>query len=160
MELVGERFPRLSHLGLDGGYNGEGKGKDWAEKALRLSVEAVRSPRRWVLWVPEGQEPPPWPGFTVLPRRWVVERTFSHGSSREPQAQQGLREAEEHERGVRLRGHDALDGQEIGTHMRLFRRFLSSVTLDGGDTDPECASCLGFGHSPLYSLNSIVLTIF
>jgi putative transposase len=21
--------------------------------------------------------PPPWPGFTVLPRRWVVERTFS-----------------------------------------------------------------------------------
>ena len=29
------------------------------------------------VWVPEGQEPPPWPGFTVLPRRWVVERTFS-----------------------------------------------------------------------------------
>jgi putative transposase len=27
--------------------------------------------------VPEGQEPPPWPGFTVLPKRWVVERTFS-----------------------------------------------------------------------------------
>jgi len=76
MELVGERFPRLSHLWLDAGYNGKGKGKDWAEKALGLSVEAVRPPRRWV-WVPEGQEPPPWPGFTVLPRRWVVERTFS-----------------------------------------------------------------------------------
>ena len=76
MELVGERFPRLSHLWLDGGYNGKGKGKDWAEKALGFSVEVVRPPRRWV-WVPADQEPPPRPAFTVLPRRWVVERTFS-----------------------------------------------------------------------------------
>ena len=76
MELVGERFPRLSQLWLDGGYNGKGKGKDWAEKALGPSLEAVRPPRRWG-WVPEGQEPPPWPGFMVLPRRWVVQRTFS-----------------------------------------------------------------------------------
>jgi putative transposase len=43
---------------------------------LGLSVEVVRPPRRWV-WVREDREPPPWPGFTVLPRRWVVERTFS-----------------------------------------------------------------------------------
>lgn len=28
MELVGDRFPRLCHLGLDAGYNGKGKGKD------------------------------------------------------------------------------------------------------------------------------------
>ena len=27
--------------------------------------------------MPEGQEPPPRSAFTVLPRRWVVERTFS-----------------------------------------------------------------------------------
>ena len=28
--------------------------------------------------VPEGEEPPPYPkGFIVLPRRWVVERSFS-----------------------------------------------------------------------------------
>ena len=26
------RFPRLSHLGLDAGYNGKDKGKDWIEK--------------------------------------------------------------------------------------------------------------------------------
>jgi putative transposase len=76
MELIGERFPRLSHLWLDAGYNGKEKGKDWAEKALSLSVKVVRPPSRWV-WVPEGQEPPPRPAFTVLPRRWVVERTFS-----------------------------------------------------------------------------------
>jgi putative transposase len=47
MELVGERFPRLSDLWLDAGYNGKGKGKDWAEKALGFSVEVVRPPRRW-----------------------------------------------------------------------------------------------------------------
>lgn len=76
MELVGHRFPRLSHLWLDAGYNGKGKGKDWAEKVLGLRVEVVRPPSRWV-WVREDQGPPPWPGFTVLPRRWVVERTFS-----------------------------------------------------------------------------------
>jgi putative transposase len=76
MELVEERFPRLLHLWLDAGYNGKGKGKDWAEKVLGLNVEVVRPPRRWV-WVRKDQEPPPWPGFTVLQRRWVVERTFS-----------------------------------------------------------------------------------
>jgi putative transposase len=32
---------------------------------------------RWV-WVAPGQEPPTIPsGFHVLPRRWVVERTFA-----------------------------------------------------------------------------------
>jgi putative transposase len=76
MKLVGERFPRLSHLWLDAGYNGKEKGKDWAEKALGLSTEVVRPPSRWV-WVPADQEPPPRPAFTVLARRWVVERTFS-----------------------------------------------------------------------------------
>ena len=76
MELVEERFPRLWHLWMDAGYNGKGKGKDWAEKALGLSAKVVRPPSRRV-WVPEGQEPSPRPAFTVLPRRWVVERTFS-----------------------------------------------------------------------------------
>jgi putative transposase len=78
---VEELFPRLSHLWLDAGYNGKGKGKDWVEKALGLTVEVVRPPRRWV-WVPADQEPPPRPAFTVLPRRWVVERTFSPGWDR------------------------------------------------------------------------------
>ena len=76
MEFLGERYPRLSHLWLDAGYNGKGKGKEWVEKTLCLSVEVVRPPRRWV-WVREDQEPPPRPAFTVLPRRWVIERTFS-----------------------------------------------------------------------------------
>jgi putative transposase len=76
MELASERLPRLSHLWLDAGYNGKGKGKGWAEKALGLSVKAVRPPSRWA-WVRADEEPPPRPAFTVLPRRWVVERTSS-----------------------------------------------------------------------------------
>lgn len=48
MELVRARFPRLSHLRLDAGYNGKGKGKDWAKRTLGLSVEVLRPPRRWV----------------------------------------------------------------------------------------------------------------
>ena len=49
----------------------------WIEQNLGLSVTVVRKPRRWVRW-PADQEPPPLPtGFQVLPRRWVVERTFA-----------------------------------------------------------------------------------
>ena len=43
MELVLEgRFSRLSHLWLDAGYNGKGKGRDWVGKALGLTAEVVR----------------------------------------------------------------------------------------------------------------------
>jgi len=86
LERVREHFGRLSHLWLDAGYNGKGKGKDWAEKDLGLRVLVVRRPRRpRCVWVKDGQEidreritkPLPEPGFKVLPRRWVVERTFS-----------------------------------------------------------------------------------
>jgi len=70
-------FPRMRHLWLDAGYNGKEKGKDWVEKVLGWTAHIVKRPRRWVR-VPEGEEPPPYPkGFIVLPRRWVVERSFS-----------------------------------------------------------------------------------
>ena len=48
----------------------------WIETVLGWSVEIVRKPRRWV-WCPVDVEPPPMPAFTVLKRRWVVERTFA-----------------------------------------------------------------------------------
>jgi len=87
-----ETFPRLKHLWLDGGYRGENKGKDWVHKALGWSVELVERPRKpapkevlmsWAEeWTKEGVEvdwqklmPPR--GFQVLPRRWVVERSFA-----------------------------------------------------------------------------------
>ena len=81
---------RLSHLWVDDGY--QGRGKRWAEEALGLSVEVVRKPKkpvpekvaeRWAAeWAKEGkavdwQKLMPPKGFRVLPRRWVVERTFA-----------------------------------------------------------------------------------
>jgi putative transposase len=86
------QFPRLSHLWVDAGYRGEDKGKDWVQKTLGWSVDLVERPRklapkevlmRWAReWAKEGVKvdwehllPPK--GFVVLPRRWVVERTFS-----------------------------------------------------------------------------------
>jgi putative transposase len=80
----------LKHLWLDAGY--QGRGKQWAEEILGLSVEIVRRPpkpipemvaRRWAEeWAKEGVKPDwekllPRRGFQVLPRRWVVERTFA-----------------------------------------------------------------------------------
>ena len=87
-----ERFPRLRHLWLDAGYRGEDKGADWVEKTLGWSVDLVERPRKpapeevlwaWAReWAKEGvaldwQKLLPPPGFQVLPRRWVVERTIS-----------------------------------------------------------------------------------
>ena len=90
LEPMRGRLGRLSHLWVDAGY--QGRGKRWAEEVLDLSVEVVRKPRkpvpekvaeRWAReWAREGEEvdwqrlmPPK--GFKLLPRRWVVERTFS-----------------------------------------------------------------------------------
>ncbi len=90
LESARAEAARLKHLWLDAGY--EGRGKRWAEEVLGLSVEIVRRPRNpvpekvariWAEeWAKEGEKvdwqrllPPR--GFQVLPRRWVVERTFA-----------------------------------------------------------------------------------
>ena len=93
LERIEGRFPRLSHLWLDAGYNGQGKGADWVQKTLGWTAQIVRHPpkvapqevmRAWARELAkEGMTidwqkllPPKDPrGF--LPRRWVVERTFS-----------------------------------------------------------------------------------
>jgi putative transposase len=90
LKTTRDRFPHLSHLWVDAGYRG--RGKEWVEKELGLSVEVVhRTPkpapekiaRIWAEeWSKEGrqinwQRLLPRRGFEVLPRRWVVERTFS-----------------------------------------------------------------------------------
>jgi transposase len=92
LDLAADHLPRLSHLWMDAGYTGEGKGADWVEKVLGWTTRIVRHPpkmapeevmRRWVReWAKEGvpidpeklSEPR---RFGDLPRRWVVERTFS-----------------------------------------------------------------------------------
>jgi putative transposase len=89
-----DRLPeRLSHLWLDAGYTGQDKGAGWVEETLGWTAEIVRHPpkpapdevmRVWVreldkagvainpkkFMLQRGPRP-------FLPRRWVVERTFS-----------------------------------------------------------------------------------
>ncbi len=93
LEPSRDRLLRLSHLWLDAGYTGEGKGADWVEKALGWTAQIVRHPpklapddvmKRWVReWAKEGvaidwkKLLPPNDSRAFLPRRWVVERTFS-----------------------------------------------------------------------------------
>ena len=75
LQTIRPRYPRLAHVWLDSGYLGQVV--TWIEQELGLSVTVVRKPRRWMR-CPVDEEPPPYPaGFQVLPRRWVVERTFA-----------------------------------------------------------------------------------
>jgi putative transposase len=88
------RLPRLSHLWLDAGYTGQDKGAGWVERTLGWTAEIVRYPpkpvpeevmKKWVRELTkEGvqidreelqEEPKGLRAF--LPRRWIVERTFS-----------------------------------------------------------------------------------
>ena len=48
----------------------------WMTEHLGWKVTIVNQPRRWFR-VPEGVEPPYVPPFVLLPRRWIVERTFA-----------------------------------------------------------------------------------
>lgn len=96
LEGVGEQFPLVTKVWVDQGYTGSGK--RWIEEQLGWTVEVVQHARRpRGEWVPHGDRGRPetvhftWErlpqsseGFRgVLPRRWVVERTFSwFGQSR------------------------------------------------------------------------------
>ena len=66
-------FPRLSLLWAERGYRGALS--EWLQEHLGGEVESVKRPRTWGRYPVDGE--PPLPAFTVLPRRWVVERTFA-----------------------------------------------------------------------------------
>ena len=62
LERVRGRHPRLCLIWADGGYN------------VQWLIEWVQTVCHWMLEIvkrPEGSK-----GFVLLPRRWVVERTF------------------------------------------------------------------------------------
>jgi len=62
LERVQDRHPRLRLIWADAGYN------------VKWFLEWVTTVRDWVVEIvkrPEGCK-----GFVLLPRRWVVERTF------------------------------------------------------------------------------------
>jgi putative transposase len=88
LDGVAALFPRLAHAWVDQGYTGAGT--QWIQEHLGWSVEIVRHPPKpRGEWVPLGTGADPRPfewrrlpperiGFRgVLPRRWVVERTFA-----------------------------------------------------------------------------------
>lgn len=62
LEAIKERLPRLKLIGADGGYRG--KLVDW-----------VKTNFGWLLEIVQRNDAVS--GFQVLPRRWMVERTFS-----------------------------------------------------------------------------------
>ncbi len=58
---VVKRFPRLSKLWADSGY--DGPFGDWVKKQFGIDVEIIKRTDDLK-------------GFKIVPRRWVVERTF------------------------------------------------------------------------------------
>ncbi len=59
LEHLRGRFPRLQLIWADGGYRGQFV--EWTLTTFAWIVEIVKKPAE---------------GFSILPRRWVVERTF------------------------------------------------------------------------------------
>jgi transposase len=120
-EQTKAQFPYVSHVWLDAGYNGRAKGKAWIETELGWTAQMVQPPprRRWV-WAPEGVEIDwdkilPLPGFHVLPKRWIVERTFAWlGQSR--------RSSKDYERGC-----ETSEASIYATMARLMVRRLAQL---------------------------------
>ena len=69
------RFPRMKKIWCDSAYRGL---KEWMKTTLGWELEVVSHWWSGRVWLRDDQEPPIRPkGFVVLPRRWVVERTFA-----------------------------------------------------------------------------------
>jgi putative transposase len=74
LDGLDQRFPTIACLFADTAYQGLGP---WLEGQLGWQLAIVKRPSRWV-WAPVDQPPPAVPGgFQVLPKRWIVERTFA-----------------------------------------------------------------------------------
>jgi putative transposase len=72
---VAPRHPRLACVWADHGYTGAAVGA-WARETLGVALDVVYAP--WRQLQRYGLEAPPATrGFRVIPRRWVVERTFA-----------------------------------------------------------------------------------
>lgn len=60
IQRLGRRFGRLKRIWADGGY--AGRFVSWAKQAFGRTIEIVKRPELHK--------------FVVLPKRWIVERTF------------------------------------------------------------------------------------
>jgi transposase len=89
LESIKDSFTRLKHLFVDGGY--KRAWREWVEQTLGWTVEVVQRPDanfRGIWWPDHTPFPPDleqellkktkgFRDFVVIPRRWVVERTFA-----------------------------------------------------------------------------------
>ena len=73
---LGQAFPRLVHGWVDAGYRGPFLGFIQERTGITLEVVERRDGGGKRRWMPAGAEPPVVPRFAIVPRRWVVERTF------------------------------------------------------------------------------------
>lgn len=74
-------YQRMELIWVDSGYSGR-PFQDWCQKHLNWRVEVVKhwwsDMLKHGVWLPEDAPTPIIPGgFHVVPRRWVVERTFA-----------------------------------------------------------------------------------
>ncbi|HET8907482.1 MAG TPA: IS5 family transposase [Ktedonobacterales bacterium] len=81
LQAAGGSFPRLQHIWADQGYTGTLV--RWAEQAYGWTVQVVYPPdRQMKRYAPDvladlSDGDAHAPGLHIIPRRWVVERTFS-----------------------------------------------------------------------------------
>jgi putative transposase len=73
---LGDGFPRLRQLWADSGYRGWFI--DWAARIAGMTVQIThrRDGGFRHTWAPADAPPRQVPRFAVIPRRWLVERTF------------------------------------------------------------------------------------
>lgn len=74
LENLSEKFSKIRHCRADMGSSGDFPG--WCKENLNRTIEIVKRPSKWGRYPPDV-EPPAMPRFTVLKRRWVVERTIA-----------------------------------------------------------------------------------
>lgn len=77
LDGIRAQFPRLRYGWADQGYRGAFL--DWARQAAGVELQVVvrRDGGMRRSWAPAGAPPRVVPRFAVVPRRWVVERTFA-----------------------------------------------------------------------------------
>lgn len=80
LEGLAHVYQRMQLIWVDAGYSGR-PFQAWCKKHLKWRVEVVKhwwSEMKRGVWLPADAPTPIIPsGFHVLPRRWVVERTFA-----------------------------------------------------------------------------------
>ncbi|MFH8348622.1 transposase [Streptomyces sp. NPDC018045] len=72
------KYPRLRHLSADQGYRGQGC-LDWVREETGITIQIVQRKDGGFrsTWARADAPPRVVPMFAVVPRRWVIERSFA-----------------------------------------------------------------------------------